>query len=543
MTSKTTTTNEARRQVSVDELRKTFTDGRELALLDVREEGSFEGGHLFWANNLPLSQLELLIGARIPRRGTRIILVGDADGLADVAAVRLDELGYTDVSFLEGGQAAWVSAGLPLYKGLNVPSKAFGEFVEHAYGTPHIEATELKALQDSGADLVVLDSRPLPEYVTRSIPGGIDCPGAELSYRVHDAVRSPETLIVVNCAGRTRSIIGAQSLINAGVPNRVVALKDGTMGWHLAGLTAATGAGDVALAPSPEGLAKAKASADRLRARFDVRRIDDAGLAHLRAESESRALFVFDVRQPDEYLAGHRPGVRNAPGGQLVQQIDSYAGIRNARIVLTDDTGVRATVTGAWLVQIGWPEVYVLSGGLGSERLETGPEPRAVVGLDRPVGYIDAADLQLKLGQPGTLVIDLQDSESYRRGRVPGAWFAIRSRLARQLPLFPDFRELVITSPDGVLAALAAADIASSTNDKPVHVLRGGTASWRAAGFALETGDGHLVDKPDDLWVKPFNRRADGEKAMADYLEWETALVAQIRSDKDVSFRVYPALA
>ena len=137
---------------------------------------------------------------------------------------------------LAGGIEAWASAGYAVYSGMNVASKAFGEFVEHHYRTPHIEPLELTERVTAGEKVVLLDSRPLAEYRKMSIPGGIDCPGAELVYRVPDLVKSPEALVVVNCAGRTRSIIGAQSLINAGIPNKVVALKNGTMGWHLAGL-------------------------------------------------------------------------------------------------------------------------------------------------------------------------------------------------------------------------------------------------------------------------------------------------------------------
>ncbi|WP_459655385.1 rhodanese-like domain-containing protein, partial [Achromobacter xylosoxidans] len=52
--------------------------------------------------------------------------------------------------------------------------------------------------------------------------------------RAHGLAPDPKTTIVVNCAGRTRSIIGAQTLINLGVPNPVYALENGTQGWYLA---------------------------------------------------------------------------------------------------------------------------------------------------------------------------------------------------------------------------------------------------------------------------------------------------------------------
>jgi rhodanese-related sulfurtransferase len=222
------------RRVGARALRAMLLDGEELALLDVREERVFSENHLLFARSMPLSRLELRMARLVPRRATRIVLVDDADGLAERAATVLAEAGYTDVSLLDGGNAGWEAAGYELFSGVNVPSKAFGELVEHENGTPSISADELNALMQSGADMVVLDSRPLDEFQRVSIPTGVNVPGAELVLRVHDMAPKPDTLVVVNCAGRTRSIIGAQSLINAGVPNKVVALRNGTMGWSAA---------------------------------------------------------------------------------------------------------------------------------------------------------------------------------------------------------------------------------------------------------------------------------------------------------------------
>src|SRR5204862_400682 len=225
---------------------------------------------------------------------------------------------------------------------------------------------------DAGEKVLIVDSRPIGEFRNMSIPGAFDCPGAELVYRVPDRVPSPDTLVVVNCAGQTRSIIGAQSLRNAGLPNPVLALENGTMGWELAGLELARGREEALPAPSPEGLKRAQALADKVADHFAIRRIDDAALLRFQAEAEERTLYLFDVRSPEEFIAGHLAGARSAPGGQLVQATDAYMATRNARIVLTDDDGVRAVMTGSWLVQMGWPEVYVLAGGPQARRLRPG---------------------------------------------------------------------------------------------------------------------------------------------------------------------------
>ncbi len=200
-----------------------ITDGRELAVLDAREEGEFGASHLFWAVPCPLSRAELRVPVLLPRLGTRIVCVDDGRGLAERLAEFLAGQGATDLHVLDGGTPAWDAAGFVLFSGVNVPSKAFGEWVEHHYGTESVDAPELKRWIDAGRNMVVLDSRPLEEFRAMSIPTGVNVPGGELAYRIGDLAPDPATLVVVNCAGRTRSILGAESLRRAGVPNPVVA--------------------------------------------------------------------------------------------------------------------------------------------------------------------------------------------------------------------------------------------------------------------------------------------------------------------------------
>ena len=515
-------------------------DGAELALLDAREEGAFAERHLFHAGCLPLSHLELRAARLLPRRGVRIVVCDDGEGVAEAAAERLDRFGYSDVSVLDGGIDGWETAGFPIYSGINVPCKAFGEYVEHAAATPHMSAAEVKALQDQGADLIILDSRPMPEFQRMSIPGGIDCPGAELVHRTFDLVASPETLVVVNCAGRTRSIIGAQSLIDAGLPNRVVALENGTAGWHLAGLDLERGQTRDAPVPSAAGLAQARAAAERVARRFGVRTIDPDGLAGLQGDPE-RTLYLLDVRGSDEFEAGHLPGSVSAPGGQLVQATDTYVGVRNARLVLVDDNGVRDRMTAAWLLRMGWTEVYVLEGGLAGATLETGPAEAEILGLgEAEADAYSVERLAAAIADGSVRVVDLDNSLAYRAGHVPGAWFAIRARLRQNLDRVPgDGRPLVFTCPDGILARLAAAE-AASWCPRSVAYLDGGTAAWRDAGHPLGRGPENLADETDDLSYRPYDHTSGVEQRMRDYLEWEVELLERIRDDDDVNYPEFP---
>jgi rhodanese-related sulfurtransferase len=336
---------------------------------------------------------------------------------------------------------------------------------------------------------------------------------------VHQVAPRPETLVVVNCAGRTRSIIGAQSLINAGIPNKVVALKNGTMGWHLAGLELERG--QTRMAPAPTDTAPAKVAAAKVAKRFGIRTISVAEL------KSDRTTYVFDVRSPEEYATGHLAGSISAPGGQLVQGTDSYAAVQGARIALVDDNGIRATMTASWLLQMGWPEVYVVND--------------AVLDSVDPAFPIQAPSCPTVVAKDvgSALILDFASSLQYRTGHIPGAAFAIRSRLANHLASFTS--PVVCTSPDGVLARFAAADL-SMLLKRDVAALEGGTQAWKAAGLPMEAGETRMLEPPaEDVWYKPYDRKAQVEAAMQDYLTWEVALVEQIRRDPDCRFKDFPA--
>jgi rhodanese-related sulfurtransferase len=341
----------------------------EIALLDLRHEAAFAKGHPLFAANMAVGRIALEAGARLPRKDVPIVVYDAGEGLVAEAAARLEGLGYTDIRHLKGGLEAWRKASFEIFIDVNSYAKAFGELVESRRHTPSLSAEDVAALLASRADVRILDVRRPDEYANMNIPGSLSVPGAELVLRAGHVAPDPATTIVVNCAGRTRSIIGAQSLINAGVANRVVALRNGTMGWTLANQTLEHGAdrhGGIGLI---EG---ARDKAREVAYRAGVRRLNAEEVRALEGD-QTRTLYRLDVRPLEEYAAGHIPGFRYYPGGQLVQEIDMAAPVRGARIVLSDDKGVRADMTASWLAQMGW-EVYVLDGGY-DRALEVGPPP------------------------------------------------------------------------------------------------------------------------------------------------------------------------
>lgn len=522
-------------------LKAALADGEEIALLDVRETGVFVRSHLLLAASAPLWRLELLIDRLVPRRDARIVLTDggdDGDRLAHEAAAKLIRLGWRNVSVLAGGTAGWAAAGFEIFSGSNVPSKAFGEVIEHQKHTPWISADDLQQRIERGEDLVVVDSRTTEEFADFSLPFAHSLPGAELVYRIGELAPRPETLVVVNCAGRTRSIVGAQTLIDAGVPNRVVSLKDGTMAWLLAGRELAHGRHTPLPEPTEATRESARTRAQAVAARAGVRRIDADQLSQLESEAGQRTLYRFDVRTRAEYESGHLPGWRWAPGGQLVQATDEYAATRRARIVLADWDGVRALTTAAWLAQLGAHEVFVYAPPPHAE-LETGPEPVRVLSSRPAVRKVSSlqADALLKSGI--ARIVDVERRAAYEKRHVAGAQFAVPDRLETWLAEIPSDQTVLITSSDGVLARIVAAELAARTG-RDVRALAGGTQAWVATGLPTGSGAEDVLTGDDDYWYSPYHHTDTTQRdaGFRSYLDWEVGLVAQLEREGDIGIRL-----
>jgi rhodanese-related sulfurtransferase len=376
--------------VTPQEVRRALLLREEIALLDLRHEAGFATGHPLFAANMAADRIALEAEHRLPRKDVLVVVYDAGEGLVAGARETFAALGYTTVRELEGGPKAWQDAGYELFGDVNSYAKAFGELVEHRRHTPSLPADHVAALIASGADIAILDVCRFDEYTTMNIPGSLSVPGAELVLRAGRAAPDPKTTIVVNCAGRTRSIIGTQSLINAGVPNKVVALRNGTIGWTLAKHSLEHGADRRGAIGAFDN---ASANARDVAYRAGVRRIGVEDLASL-AVQRHRTLYRFDARDAEEFSAGHIAGFRHYAGGQLVQEIDMAAPVRGARIVLTDHLGIRADMTASWLAQMGW-ETYVLDGGYDGALEKTPPlvlpKPEPAHRYRRPYEGTDAS--------------------------------------------------------------------------------------------------------------------------------------------------------
>ena len=501
----------------------------QFALIDVREAGEYNSSHIPGSSSIPRRVLESQIALAVPFKGSHIVVCDDDGRRANLAAATLEHAGYEKVSVLEAGTNRWAARGFPTEWGSNVPSKDFGEKVEVVNHVPEIDAEDLYQRMERGDKMVILDTRTPEEYQRFCIPGGRSVPGGELAYRITDIKKDldPDTTVIINCAGRTRSIIGARVLQRMGLSN-VYGLRNGTSGWVLAGYELESGGDRLDMPdPSPEGLAAAEAYADALASEDGVRHLDPEALQEVMARREKESLYLIDVRTEEEYRAGHIPGFQWFPGGQAVQRSDDVGVVKNAAIVFACDGKVRSTVTASWYRQLGFEEVYVVAGGTtawtaAGQKLEQGMVEETTPGLaqaEAKVRVLAAGDINRT---PAGVTIFVDTSQDFARGHVPGARWAPRGWLEFQIGGFaPDkTASVAVTASDTANAVLAAATL-QDLGYSNVSALEGGMAAWRQAGLPVETGLTGVMSAPNDLVASgPDRNYAD----MMNYLRWETAL-------------------
>ncbi|WP_222861595.1 rhodanese-like domain-containing protein [Oceaniovalibus sp. ACAM 378] len=515
-----------------------LSDAREIAFLDVREHGQYGEGHPFFSVNCPYSLIEKKAAELVPNPAARVVLMDDGDGIALLAIRRLQTLGYGDVSILEGGAPAWAAAGFQLFKGVNVPSKAFGELVEHDMDTPSMSADELQRRLTEGEPIALFDGRTPAEYAKMNIPGAVSLPNAELGLRLPALLQDPLMPVVINCAGRTRSIIGAQTLLNLGFRNPIVALRNGTQGWQLAGHKLNHGATATPMPDlSPKELVQARTRYTAFVKANDLPVIDQTTLKKWR-EDRSRTTYLFDTRSDAEFNAGHVPGSCHAPGGQLVQATDLWIGVRNARVVLSDPLGLRAATTCFWLRRMGH-DAYILDTD-ESDLSQRGADPDGASDNGGDFAAIAATALAAHL-KNGAQLFDLSPGYEFRNGHIAQAKWAIRPRLKQQG--IDTACPVILTSSDPALARLAAIDLVEMGIDAPL-LLPHDPDEWRSAGLDIISTPSVPTDADMiDFLFFVHDRHSGVLESARRYLEWETGLIAQMDEDELQTFQTGPAAA
>ncbi|MPZ89434.1 MAG: sulfurtransferase [Nitriliruptorales bacterium] len=525
------TDRDTSRTIASEDLRILMQTGVEAAVLDVREQRWSDAGHILGSTNVPRRALEWHMKRLVPLRSTPVILYDDDLSIAPRAADDLRAVGYDDVRVLHGGLAAWSDTGLAVDRGHSVPSKHFGELVQHADRVPSVSPQELHSWLAEGRKVVLCDVRTAEEHARETLPGSVNVPGFELPIRLEDP--EDDATVVVHCSGRTRSIIGTATLQRSGIRN-AVGLENGTMGWLLAGYDVEHGAcrdGTATVPVSGDG--------DTLRRRWRAE-AESVGVRYLAPRDADRVLqasrqlgstaYLFDVRTHAEHLEAHAAGAQWAPGGQLVQLTDTYVAVQGAVIVLMCDGSARSSIAAYWLRRMGFGAVLVVAGGVHrwqDEGLptESGEHPE-VLGLataQRSVKPVSAEALGEALRSPSSPpVVHVDTSAGYERGHVPGASWVSPTRLEARLEEIGAARSTptVLTCRDGVLSRITAWK-AQRAGWRDVAVLDGGLDVWERDGRPVDRTPVPDHTDPDDRFIHPVYR---GPEAMRDYLDWEVAL-------------------
>ena len=499
-----------------------------IALIDVRESGEYNSSHIPGAALIPRRRIEFIIEDAVPAQGVHVVVCDDDGRRAPLAATTLERLGYTNVSVLEGGVNRWSARDYPTEWGVNVPSKDFGEMLEVVHHVPEISAEDLHERIERGDKLVILDTRTPEEYQRFAIPGGRSMPGGELALRITDITKEidEDTTVILNCAGRTRSITGTHVLQRMGI--EALGLKNGTSGWLLAGYELENGADRVELPEvSEEGRTAGEAYAAKLAEEDGVRYMSPDELAALIAKRDAQPVYLVDVRTEDEFTDGHIAGFRWWPGGQAVQRADDLAVVKNATLVFCCDGRTRGTVTASFYRQMGHQEVYVLDGGApawaeSGRELAEGPERSPVSGLGNAFRSVKLVSAQELHDSPPDVVLFVDTSQDFSGGHTPGARWLSRSWLEIEIGdmVADKSTPIAVTCASGRNSALAAVTL-GELGYTDVSVLEGGMSAWRQAGLAVEQGLTGIVRPPADINYLGVDR-SYGE--MMNYLRWETEL-------------------
>ncbi len=500
------------------------------AVFDVRERGEYNQRQIANAVSLPRSQIEFRIGELVSNAEIPLVVYDEGGERARLAARTLVALGFTSVSVLDGGIAAWEQEGRPVVSGVNVPSKAFGEKVQHEEAVPDISPQELKQLLDKNSELVILDVRTPEEYGRFCIPGGLNVPGGDLIHWADALRQKPAIKVIVNCAGRTRSIIGTAALRRLGLTN-VLELSNGTMGWLLAGYDLETNPARQGPRAPDESQSRALDLALKIAQEEKIDWTPAETIPGASGVEKSGVTYMIDVRSESEYESGHISGSINVPGGQAVQRADDFVAVRNAKIIFLSNRCARAVMAAYWYGKMGFRDVSVLQGGIhawseSGRQLERGKARKKPLGYERAKGAVKQrrpSEMRQDVADSSVTILDVGSSLEYQAAHLPGAKWISRGWLELRLPsrLTERSSPILITCRDGEQSVFAARTLAELGYSN-VSVLDAGVEAWQAERFETLTGLTDCWSEPNDVVLSPS---ITGDKAaMQRYLDWEIKL-------------------
>ena len=516
-------------KINAETLKSWLSDKDEIAFIDVREIGQHTKGHPFFSISIPYSLFELNLEILIPNKKTKMILLDQNDGISILAYKAATLIGYSNIFILEEGVNGWINSGYKLFDGINVPSKSFGELIEKHFHTPSITAKELNEKQKNNENCIVIDGRPFDEYQNMSIPNSICCPNGELAYSVSSHVKDINTEIIINCAGRTRSIIGAQTLIDLGISNKVKALENGTQGWFLSDLCLDHNKNDfLDVRPDDTELKKIQNKIFKLLIKHSINLIDFSKAQELILD-KNKSTFIFNVTNSNKNMNS----IRHVPGGQLVQATDKYIGVWKATVILVDDGDlIRAGTTAIWLKKMGY-QVHVLKKEIIN--INTLKFKNKFLLKEKKLNIFEIEKFN---NFKNTILYDIRSSENFMKIRIKNSIWLNRANL-RKVKIKKQ-QQIIIITDEFDKARLVINDIEEMNLGCVISLYK-----WKENELINHS---NIIDNKPILFPKKdcidFNfhtyKRHKGSKSHANqYLKWEIGLINKMDKQELSFFNIF----
>ena len=505
-----------------------ISDDKELAFIDVRETSQHTSGHPFFSISIPYSEFEINVEKFIPNKKVRIVLFDNNNGVSEIIYKKAKNLKYINIFILKDGVKGWIKSKFRLFDGINVPSKSFGELIEEKFNTPSITASQLSKKQKEKKDIVILDGRPFDEYNKMSIPGSVCCPNAEIPYRISELIKSSDTEIIINCAGRTRSIIGTQALINFGIKNKVYALENGTQGWFLNNFKLDYGKTKfLDKTPNNEKINELRNKVVNL-LENNVE-IIDFNQAQKLIDDKNFTTYIFDVRT-NSVKKNELSKLRNVPGGQLIQATDKYIGVLKSHIILFDDGDlVRAGMTALWLKKMNY-HCYVVNES--PERIKNLNLRHEVNFKTKPINLIELDDLK---NLEDIHIFDVRNSVDYRNKRIKGSIWTNRLIIKKEVIQYKN--SIVLVTDDLPKASLVANDIQEENPKLLVQVYNWDETEVENFFEQIDSTKITLDEKFIDYNFHTHLRHQGNKKHAKKYLKWEKSLIKNMDEEERDFFR------
>ena len=205
---------------------------------------------------------------------------------------------------------------------------------------PVISPEEVKQKLDAGEDIVILDTRSREDYKTKHIKGSLSMPQDEIYVRYSDLPQDREIIVLCYTTGCQSSAQVAQVLLELEFPN-VKDMKTGISGWEAQGFPLK---GEY-IASSASEINVESISPSQLKIKLDT----------------NQDIYLIDVREKEEYKAGHIEKAHSLPLNQISSQLDKLS--KNKEIIIYSKTGSESKLACQYLTGKKFGNVRELAGG------------------------------------------------------------------------------------------------------------------------------------------------------------------------------------